>query len=193
MIVLNIGANSGMDDCRDFVLANKEYVSRVHLIEPSHHSLEQCRKNYSGISQAVFHEVAIVPDDSHAAILYSPKNQPESEHSSLIPNHTLYHGHKLIEGVAVKAISLPRFFQFNNITKCDRLYIDTEGMDCHILLALDFAKYKIDFIQFEALHSDGLATRGQNHAMLTKRLLGLGYSIRNNGEWNEIAEKVWNT
>ena len=193
MIVLNVGANDGADDCRDFVMANRQSISEVHLIDPSHEAIEKCKETYRDIQQARFHESAIIPDDSNAAILYSPKNQPDSHHSSLIPNHTLYHGHKLIEGVAVKAISLPRFFEQNKITKCDRLYIDTEGMDCHILLALDLAKYKIDFIQFEALHSDGLQTKGQNYAMLTKRLLGLGYSIRKSGEWNEIAEKPWNT
>ena len=193
MIVLNVGANDGTDDCRDFVMANRQSISEVHLIDPSHEAIEKCKETYRDIPQARFHEAAIIPDDSNAAILYSPKNQPDSHHSSLIPNHTLYHGHKLIEGVAVKAISLPRFFEQNKITKCDRLYIDTEGMDCHILLALDLAKYKIDFIQFEALHSDGLQTKGQNYAMITKRLLGLGYSVRKCGEWNEIAEKTWNT
>jgi len=193
MIVLNVGANDGADDCLEFVLANKESISQVHLIDPSHEAIGKCRETYKEIPQAKFHEFAIVPDDSQAAILYSPKNQPDSHHSSLIPNHTLYHGHKIIEGIAVKATSLPRFFEQNKITKCDRLYIDTEGMDSHILLALDFQKYKIAFIQFEALHSDGLATKGQNHAMLTKRLLSLGYSIRRSGAWNEIAEKTWNT
>ena len=150
-------------------------------------------KPYKDIPQARFHEVAIVPDDSQAAILYSPKNQPDSHHSSLIPNHTLYHGHEIIEGVAVRATSLPRFFEQNKILKCDRIYMDTEGMDSHILLALDFQKHKIDFIQFESLHSDGLATKGQNYAALTKILLSLGYSIRRCGAWNEIAEKTWNT
>ena len=193
MIILNVGANDGADDCIEFVLDNRESLSQVHLIDPSHEAIEKCRETYKEIPQARFHEVAIVPDDSQIAILYSPKNQPDSHHSSLIPNHTLYHGHKIIEGIAVKATSLPGFFEQNKITKCDRLYIDTEGMDSHILLALDFQKYKIAFIQFETLHSDGLATKGQNHAMLTKRLLSLGYSIRRSGEWNEIAEKTWNT
>lgn len=193
MIVLNVGANDGADDCLEFVLANRESISQVHLIDPSYEAIGKCMETYKDIPQAKFHELAIVPDDSQAAILYSPKNQPDSHHSSLIPNHTLYHGHKIIEGIAVKARSLPGFFEQNKITKCDRLYIDTEGMDSHILLALDFHKYKIAFIQFEALHSDGLATKGQNHAMLTKKLLSLGYSIRRSGAWNEIAEKTWNT
>lgn len=191
MIVVNVGANDGMDDCREFVFQNLDDISEVHLVEPSHEALEDCRANYSGIEKARFHELAIVTDDSQAAILYSPKNQPDSHHSSLIPNHTLYHGHKIIEGIAVKATNLQAFFNQNKIQKCDRLYLDAEGMDSHILLGLDFAKYQIEFVQFETLHSDGLATRGQNHALLTKKLLGLGYSIRRSGAWNEIAEKKW--
>ena len=89
MIVLNVGANDGSDDCLEFVLANRESISQVHLIDPSHEAIEKCRETYKEIPQAKFHEVAIVPDDSQAAILYSPKNEPDSHHSSLIPNHTL--------------------------------------------------------------------------------------------------------
>ena len=65
-------------------------------------------------------------------------------------------------------------------------------MDFHILSALDFSKNKIDFIRYESYHFDGITNKGQNHKAFVKRLVGLGYSVRPDGQWNEIAEKSWN-
>jgi FkbM family methyltransferase len=193
MTIINIGANDGMDDCRDFVLANQKQISRVLIVEPSEEALAKCKENYAGIPNAEFHNLAIVSDDSNGAILYSPKNQPDSHHSSLIPNHTLLHGHKQIEGVAVRAMGIGTFLQRNNIEICDRLYIDTEGLDFYILMSLDFAKYRVGFIRYESHHFDGLGNKGQNHRFFNERLSRLGYTIKADGEWNETAEKKWNT
>lgn len=192
MTIVNIGANDGMDDCRDFVLANREKVRRVLLVEPSEEALEKCKKNYSDIPNAEFFNLAIVPGDSNFAILYSPKDEPQSHHSSLIPDHTLFHGYRKIEGIIRKAMGIEAFLKTNNAQGCDRLYIDAEGMDFHILSAIDFSKHKIGFIRYESYHFDGVTNKGQNHELFVQRLVGLGYSVRPDGQWNEIAEKSWN-
>jgi FkbM family methyltransferase len=191
MIIVNIGANDGMDDCRDFVFTNRDKISRVLLVEPSEEALAKCRENYSDIPNAEFYNLAIVPADSNFAILYSPKDEPESHHSSLIPDHTLFHGYRKIEGIIRKAMGIGDFLIKNNVDICDRLYIDTEGMDFYILSAIDFSKHKIGFIRYESYHFDGITNKGQNHKAFVQRLAGLGYSITKDGQWNEIAEKSW--
>ncbi len=189
MTIVNVGANNGLDQCLQFVLKNLDKVDEVHLIEPSPECLEECRKNYGGIGQAKFHNLAMVSDNSNWAILYRPKGQPLSGHSSINREHLFQHGHSLVEGIDVKAMSLGAFLDSLVVTKCDRLYIDTEGLDCQIILTLDVAKYGFDWIEFENIHADGPMNKGENYSLCVAKLKALGYSIKSTTEYNEAAYK----
>ena len=189
MTIVNVGANNGLDQCLEFVLKNLDKVDEVHLIEPSPECLEECKRNYSGVRQAKFHNLAIVPDNSNRAILYRPKGQPLSGHSSINREHLYLHGHSMVEGIDVEAMSLTAFFDLFKVTKCDRLYIDTEGLDCQIILSLDIAKYGIEWIEFENIHADGPMTKGKSYKDCVDKLKALGYELRPTTQYNEAAYK----
>ena len=86
------------------------------------------------------------------------------------------------------AISLAGFLDSNKIEKCDRLYIDTEGLDCKIIFNFDIEKHNIRRIEFETLHSDGFQARGQNYNSCIEKLKTLGYKATEAGEYNEAYE-----
>ena len=190
MIIVNIGANNGLDACRDFVFKNVPRITMTYLIEPSPEALNECKKNYTGITRTEFHNTAIALDDSRPTFLYRPRGEPSSGHSSTDKGLVSFHGHSDIEKIEVNSTSLENFFKKNKIARCDRLYIDAEGLDCEILLHLDIKKYKIQRIEFEKLHTDGPMTWGENYRLLIKRLHRLGYITRPTSDYNITAYRI---
>ena len=87
-------------------------------------------------------------------------------------------------------MSMEKFFQSQGITKCDRLYIDTEGLDCKILLSFDISKYNFEWIEFEILHTDGVFQRGPNYNNVIKMLTSLDYEIVEAAKFNLAARKI---
>lgn len=188
MIVVNIGANNGQDQCLDFVLANIAKITEVHLIEPA--GLEECRKAYESVPQAKFHQIAIVPDDSTSVTIYKPQDESLSAHASVSKEHVYQHGHPEVDSFEVEAMNLEKFFKSQGITKCDRLHIDTEGLDCQILLSLDIEKYGFEWIEFEVIHADGTMKKGDNYNAVVEKLKNLGYEIFPTSDYNEAARKI---
>jgi hypothetical protein len=66
----------------------------------------------------------------------------------------------------------------------DYLFIDTEGLDVHIIASIDFIKYKIKNIIFEAVHTDGAFNRGENFNKICSYLNQLGYNLSNIDQLN---------
>ena len=116
-------------------------------------------------------------------------NDNKSGHASTSYEHLIAHGHKDIEMTSIDCITLENFSLQNNIKYCDRLYIDTEGLDCSILLDFDYNKYDIKYIEFEKIHSDGAFKTGDNYYKCIKRFTVFGYIVRDSGQFNCIAEK----
>lgn len=187
MTIVNIGANNGIDQCRDFVLENPDKVQAVHLIEPA--GLDECRKNYASVPQAHFHKLAIVADDSKTATIYKPRGQDLSAHASVSAAHVYQHGHPEVDSFEVEAMTLGAFLDSLDITKCDRLYIDAEGLDCQIILGLDIEKYAFDYIEFEVLHADAPMVKAERYNACVAKLRGLGYNIIQTTQYNEAAVK----
>jgi FkbM family methyltransferase len=189
MNIVQIGCNDGKDHILDFCLKNKESIDEIHLIEPNPEALEDCKQTYSDFKQAKFHNLAIVPNDAGSVDLHIPQLKSWNGHASTLANHLIAHGHQDLNTINVSATSLARFFDSNKITKCDRLYIDTEGLDCDIILGLDIRKYRIERIEFEVIHSDGVNTRGQKYASCIDKLTALGFQSADAGEHNEAYQK----
>lgn len=190
MIIVNIGANNGIDNCQRFVFSHKKKVKRVHLIEPSYEALQECKKNYNGFSRAFFHNLAIIPSGKKIISIYRPKNDPLSGHSSSSLAHVKAHGHSNIENIEVDAMSLKAFFLANDIFYCDRLYLDAEGLDCEILLNFDYSKIPIQWIEFECIHTDGPLQKGEKYSLLVKKLKSAGYLLKKSSEYNVTAYKI---
>ena len=69
----------------------------------------------------------------------------------------------------------------------DYLYIDTEGLDVHIISSIDYSKYKINNIIFEIAHTDGAFKIGNNCNETINYLQSLGYTITNIDNLNAKA------
>jgi hypothetical protein len=98
------------------------------------------------------------------------------------------HGHTGFKTINVSALTLAGFFDSNKITKCESLYIDTEGLDCEIILNFDIERHKIGRVEFEILHTDGVFTKGKNYNSCIEKLKTLGYKATEAGEYNEAYE-----
>lgn len=187
MKVVNIGCNHGLDDCRQFVAENLAAIREVHLVDASPAALEQCRQNYRDIVQARFHHLAIVPQADERVVFYAPRGDPASQHASVLREHLSAHHHTRLDEAEVPAMRLPDFLSAQQIGRADRLYMDTEGLDCQILLQLDFSKPTPDFIQFEKTHADGPFVHGATYRACVEKLQAAGYRIVATSYGNEAA------
>jgi hypothetical protein len=188
MTIVQIGCNDGKDHVLDFCQKNKEGIEAIHLIEPNPEALEDCKQTYSDFKQAKFHNLAIVPNNVESINLHIPQAKSLNGHASTITNHLFAHGHTGFNTINVSATSIAGFLDSNKITKCDRLYIDTEGLDCDIILGLDIWKYRIERIEFEVLHTDGVFAGGQKYSSCVERLTALGYRPNDAGQYNEAYQ-----
>jgi len=188
MTIVQIGCNNGSDHVLDFCLKNKESIKEIHLIEANLEALDDCKKTYSDFHQAKFHNLAIVQNDIQSINLHIPKSKLFNEHASSFASHLIAHGHSDFNTVTVLALSLADFFDLNKIMGCDRLYIDAEGLDCDILLGLDIKKYKIQRIEFEVLHADGVFTKAQKYFSCIEKFKNLGYRSTDAAQYNEAYQ-----
>ncbi len=190
MIIVQVGTNNGVDPCSEFVLANKTDITELHLIEPQSTCNAHINKVYHNISNVKIHNIAISDNPLITELtIYYPSNNDISGHSSSDYNHLVAHSHRDISHITVPAYTLEKFFELNGITHCDRLYIDTEGLDCKILLGFDYAKYNINYIEFETIHADGTFNKGENYNKCVDKFTSLGYTVKDAGEFNQCAVK----
>ena len=188
MTIVQIGCNDGKDHILDFCQKNKESIEAIHLVEPNPEALEDCKETYSDFKQARFYSLAIVTNDADSVDLHIPRSRALNAHSSTLKNHLIDHGHTDFDTISAPATSLASFLYSNKIEKCDRLYIDAEGLDCEIILNFNIEKHNIRRIEFETLHSDGFLTKGENYNSCIEKLKALGYKATEAGEYNEAYE-----
>jgi FkbM family methyltransferase len=189
MTIVQIGCNDGKDHILDFCQKNRDSIEAIHLVEPNPEALEDCKQTYSDFKQAKFYNLAIVSNDAGSVDLHIPQLKSWNGHASTLPNHLIAHGHQDFNTINVSATSLARFFDSNKITKCDRLYIDIEGLDCEIILNFDIEKYGIGRIEFEILHTDGVFAKGKNYTACVEKLKALDYKQTEAGQYNEAYQK----
>ena len=188
MTIVQIGCNDGKDHVLDFCIKNRESIEEIHLIEPNPEALEDCKQTYSDFKQAKFYNLAIVSNDFESINLYVPQGKSWNGHASTFSSHLTAHGHQDFDTINVSATSLAGFFDSNKITKCDRLYIDSEGLDSYILLGLDIQKYRIARIEFEVLHTDGVNTKAEKYSLCVEKLTALGFQPTDASEHNEAYQ-----
>lgn len=188
MKIIQIGCYDGNDHVYEYVSSNFDKVHEAHLIEPLSEALSLAKERYSKFNFIKFYEMAVVDKDVNEIDFYYPKDIKEGQTSSININHSkLFQTEVLCK--KVKAITLEKFLENNQLYDIDRLYIDTEGLDCKILTSLDLNKYNIRHIEYEYIHSDGTHIFGNNGKDLEIKLELYGYKIYNSPPFNKIAIK----
>lgn len=190
MVIVQIGTNTAswisdgqihFDSCLQYVAGNPTLVEFVHLIEPISDCNPHIEDSYKFFSKKKIYNIAITDDPEQTDIeIYTPSTHTTSGHSSANLEHLHRHGHTSMKSNKVECYTLNNFLQKNNITKCDRLYIDTEGLDCLILLGYDWDQFQTNYIEFEVAHSDGPFTKAVNADNCISRLKSCGFTITNN-------------
>jgi len=189
MIITQIGTNIGawnnngqiiLDSCLDFVYKNQDDIEFIHLIEPLPKCLPYIEQSYDFFNKKKIHNIAITNDENqHEIEIFTPESNQISAHASFNLDHLIQLGHSGIISIKTPCYTLNNFFKLNNIERCDRLYIYTEGLDCLILLDYDYNRFKTNYIEFEVFHADGHARRATNAEKCIERLTADGFNIEN--------------
>ncbi len=155
MNVVQIGTCKANDDLPDYVKSNP--VTKVILVEPMvvHH--EDIRREYAGTPYIIENCAIVVNDLKEMSFFYHNHDGPKFEVASVSREHILKHGYSNDENLvelSVPCMRINDLFQKHNLKKIDYLFIDSEGLDEVLIKDIDFEKYEIDQIYFEALHID---------------------------------------
>lgn len=174
MNILQIGCNDGNDHVLQYAKAQAD-INKIILIDASFEALEKCKKTYRNIPNCQFLHSAVVTDDSEFVNFFVPTKASDSQHCSLNFDHLLKHHHKDVSTIKVPAININALLE--TYKPIDRLYIDTEGLDCQLVSSIDFSKHKIPYIFFEFIHSDGAFNVGANFERVRNMLVNNKYNL----------------
>jgi len=176
--VINDNGQIHFDSCLKFVKENKDNIEFLHLIEPLVECNPYIEKSYNFFDNKKIYNVAITDNYTQSTMtIHRPKNSKTNGHSSYNINHLIYYKHNEIESVEVPCFTLNKFFEVNNIEKCDKLFVDTEGLDCLLLYDYDHNKYQTNYIEFEVAHSDGPNRTSINAERYIKKLTADGFKV----------------
>lgn len=190
MNILQIGTAGQKDHVYDFCLINKDSLTKVILVEPLPESLKQTREVYKDIPNCEFYELAIVDSDDSEITMYIPATSTDgtSSHASVFEDHLHKHLHPKTISLTTRASKInPLLDKFEGTI--DRIYIDIEGMDEKVIRQIDFSKYDIRYLQYEAAHTDGPHNCGFKNHMLMQKLRSMGFELRRDGQYDIIAER----
>ena len=145
--LVQIGANSGNDVVYNFISANQNQIELAVLIEPIPFIIEELKQNYSKFENIVVENIAISDEDLSEFTLYYEEDS-NYEVSSFSKKHILDHGcpEYKIKSINVPCLTINQLLEKYKITELDYLYIDTEGLDVHIIASIDYSRYKINKI-----------------------------------------------
>jgi FkbM family methyltransferase len=176
--IIQIGANSGNDHVFDFISKNHNEIDLAILVEPIPFIISELKDQYKTYNNIIIENIAISDENITDFTLYYVENS-NYELSSFSKQHILDHGcpEPKIKSVIVPSLTINQLLDKYNIIELDYLYIDTEGLDVHILGSIDYFKYKINNIIFEIAHTDGAKRQGSNFLEITNYLKNLGYSL----------------
>lgn len=189
MNIIQIGVNDGNDHVLQYVKNNADNIDSLFLVDANPKCLNAAKTQYTFIENVNFINIAICLEDDSKKEFFIPVGCETHTHASLDIGHIHKHGHSDYDTIIVECQSINNFITSLN-KSIDRLYIDTEGLDVPILNTLDFNIFKIPYIEFEYIHSDGtLSFGGENLNRLKLKLHDLGYSLREE-QYNIIAELI---
>ena len=183
MKIVQIGSNNGDDNVKQFINENQNNIDLVVLVEPIPFVLDKLKENYKDFNNIFIENIAISNDESEKFTLYYEEDS-NYELSSFRKQHLIDCNCSLekIKSIDVDCLTINQLFKKYNINTLDYLYIDTEGLDVHIINSIDFNKFKIKNLIFEITHTDGIHADGTpkigtNYTEITKYLTELGYNL----------------
>lgn len=189
MNIIQVGCHDGNDHVYKFICENKNFINSVHLIEPIKENLIKAIELYKSFNFINFHNIAIVENDSTNEIeIFCANDIKESQTASIFKSHSSYFQSNINSRI-VSCCNLNKFFKNNNIYNIDRLYIDTEGLDCKIIDSIDFSLYNIEYLEYEYIHADGTHIHGKMDKEIENKLISYGYKIKDSPPFNKIAIK----
>ena len=152
MNVLQIGCRKCTDHVAQYVIANKQIISKLILVDLDERCIQHCSKVYKDIEDKEILVSAITGNENETELTFYHKGDVFSSHTSKYKNHLKKMGATSIIPKNHKAQTINKILRERNIYVLDRLYIDTEGMDVEILESIDYNKYTIKYIMFESQH-----------------------------------------
>jgi FkbM family methyltransferase len=194
MKIIQIGANSGKDHVFDFIKDKYEQLTLAVLIEPIPFIISDLEKQYHEFKDKIYIEnIAISHEDNlENMVLYYLKDS-NYEVTSFSKEHVIIHrppdSNFSIEEMEVPCLTVNQILEKYNLSDLDYLYIDTEGLDVYIISSINFEKYDIKNIIFEATHTDGAFRIGENYNQTILYLQQLGYEISQLDSLNLKATK----
>lgn len=192
MNIIQIGCNDCNDEVFKFVVNNANKINNFVAIDALSKATDIARNKYSFLGDKLTVINCAVGLKSGLLFFYHPQNDDVSAHASLSLDHLKGHSHKVINRITVPTIEINTLLSdiVEKIGQINRFYIDTEGFDVPLLMQLDINKYKIDYIEFEYTHSDGVFKTGENLNKLLEKLKINYNSLNKNGGYNIIAQSL---
>jgi FkbM family methyltransferase len=175
MKILQIGCNHGKDHVLDFYKENYKSIDQLILIDASIDAISECQETYENNDKCTFLHYAVTITSESFVKFYQPLNETKSGHASLNKEHTICHLHPEVYDTIVPAININNLLE--QYMSIDRLYIDVEGLDAQLVSSINFSKYKIPYIFFEFVHSDGAFNIGTNFERAINVLINNGYKL----------------
>lgn len=186
MNIIQIGCNDCKDRVYDYILSNKDIVTKFLVIDALPKCVEMAKERYSFLGEKLIAiNCAIAPQRGIMKIFF-PKDDQVSAHASLLQFHVKNHRHNLLDFFYVPVLNINDII--SSFEEIDRLYIDIEGLDAITLLNFNFNYIKPKYIEYEFYHSDGSFSFDKNHNSLISLLESVGYKLKKSGEYNIIAE-----
>jgi FkbM family methyltransferase len=193
MKIIQIGANSGNDSVTEFIKQNLIDVELAILVEPIPFVLDKLKQCYKNNTNVIIEPIAITDSDTDETLeLFFEMDSINYEVCSFSKNHLIEHGCPIdkIDSISVPALSINRLMDKYDLKELDHLFIDTEGLDVHIICSLDFEKYKFKEIVFESAHTDGTRIQRENYKKIVNYLQSLNYIIENIDGLNSRAKLI---
>jgi FkbM family methyltransferase len=189
MNIVQIGCNDCNDHVYNFIKNNENEVTKFVVVDALPKCVKLAEIKYGFLKDKVIPLNCAVGIKNEVVKFYHPKNDDCSIFSSIDPKQPISHQVLDVHSFHIPCLAINDFLASFNFDVIDRFYIDVEGFDVPILLELDFDRFKIAYIEFEFIHSDGTWNRGQNFIKLFERLINLGYSLSKQNEYNIVATK----
>jgi FkbM family methyltransferase len=188
MKIIQIGANNGKDNVFNFINENKDSLELAILIEPIPFIINELTFQYKDINNITIENIAITDDENLKNMTLYYLGNSNYEVSSFSKNHVIAHKPPgslyPLESLEVSCLTINELMSKYNLDSIDYLFIDTEGLDVYIIANIDFTKYKIKNIIFEAVHTDGAFNKGENFNKIYNYLTQLGYNLSNIDQLN---------
>ena len=180
MNIIQVGCNKGNDHVYKYILENIDRIKNIYLIDVSKEAIEIAKENYKNIKNVYFYNIAICDsEDIKELEIFYAEDLSSGHLSSRKNHHTDHNNPNPINSFFIKAITINKFIEENNIGHVDILFIDTEGLDCKIVSSINLDIYNINQIYFEHMHSEKSFDNGNSeiYKNTIKKLINNNYHI----------------